>query len=78
MRKKEQENGRGRSDTDRSQKMAVSETDQSQVCLGAEDLQSDPEKRGVGQEERTSVVEVRNRDISGSSRHGEGEGAGRS
>ena len=55
MRKKEQENGRGRSDTDRSQKMAVSETDQSQFSLEAEDLQSDQEKR-------TSVV-VRSKDI---------------
>ena len=55
MRKKEQENGRGRSDTDRSKKMAVSETDQSQFSLEAEDLQSDQEKR-------TSVV-VRNKDI---------------
>ena len=61
MRKKEQENGRGRSDTDRSQKMAVSETDQSQFSLKVEDLQSDPGQGGVGQEERTSVVEVRNR-----------------
>ena len=77
MRKKEQENGRGRSDTDRSQKMAVSETDQSQVCLKVEDLQSDPGQGDVGQKERTSVVEVRNRDISGRSRQGEGEGVGR-
>ena len=69
MRKKEQESGRGRSDTDRSQKMAVSETDPSQFRLEAEDLQSD-------QEERTSVV-VRNKDISGRSRHSEGEGVGR-
>ena len=74
MRKKEQENGRGRSDTDRSQKMAVSETDQSQVSLEAEDLQSDPGQGNVGQEE--SVV-VRNRDISGRSRQSEGEGVGR-
>ena len=59
MRKKEQESGRGRSDTDRAQKMAVSETDRSQVSLEAEDFQSDPGKRGEGQEERTSVV-VRN------------------
>ena len=76
MRKKEQENGRGRSDTDRSQKMAVSETDQSQFSLKVEDLQSDPGQGGVGQEERTSVV-VRNRDISGRSRQSEGEGVGR-
>ena len=74
MRKKEQESGRGRSDTDRSQKMAVSETDQSQVSLEAEDLQSDPGQGNVGQEE--SVV-VRNRDISGRSRQSEGEGVGR-
>ncbi len=64
MRKKEQESsGRGRSDTDRSQKMAVSETDRSQVCLEAEDLQSDPGQGGVGQEERRSAVVVRNRNI---------------
>ena len=74
MRKKEQASGRGRSDTDRSQKMAVSETDQSQVSLEAEDLQSDPGQGNVGQEE--SVV-VRNRDISGRSRQSEGEGVGR-
>ena len=55
VRKKEQESSRGRSDTDRSKKMAVSETDQSQFSLEAEDLQSDQEKR-------TSVV-VRNKDI---------------
>ena len=62
--------------------MAVSGTDQSQVCLEveveveAEDLQSDPGQGDVGQEERTSVV-VRNRDISGRSRQSEGEGVGR-
>ena len=60
MRKKEQESSRGRSDTDRSKKMAVSETDQSQVWLKVEDLQSDPGQGDVGQKERTSVVEVRN------------------
>ena len=50
--------------------MAVSGTDQSQVCLEAEeveveveDLQSDPGQGDVGQKERTSVVEVRNKDI---------------
>ena len=63
--------------------MAVSGTDQSQVCLEveveveAEDLQSDSGQGDVGQEERTSVV-VRNRDISGRSRQSEGEGVGRS
>ena len=43
--------------------MAVSETDRSQVCLEAEDLQSDPGQGGVGREEGTNAVVVRNRDI---------------
>ena len=60
MRKKEQESSRGRSDTDRSKKMAVSETDQFQVCFEAEDSPSDQGQGDVGQKERTSVVEVRN------------------
>ena len=59
--------------------MAVSETDRSQVCLEAEDLQSDPGQGGVGQEEGTNAVVVRNRDIivRGVGRV-KGRGAGRS
>ena len=60
--------------------MALLEVNLTQVSLEAEAiLQPDPEQGRVGQGEGTREEDiVRNRGISGRSRQGEGEGAGRS
>ena len=71
---------RSRGETDGAQQMALLEANLTQVSFEAEDiLQPDPEQWCVGQGEGTGEEDiVRDRDISGRSRQGEGEGAERS